>query len=336
MSVRLRTQNVMHRIATTLVSAALLIGPTAGIAMLGSASQEEPAPTGAVPESAQDEAPSGALAQLLATLAEEGVDLDLASGLVSVDAAVGVRSQLVEYLLVGPGGATHESLLYTRVTPSLLNAGLLALGASPGRNARWVEVEPEPVEVEPDPVDAAVDSANGASAESDADDRPLPARPRFRIVPPHGDGFYLYVAWREGDEVFFFRVEDLVANLDTGRSMQRAPFVFLGSRMATVAGMVRPLEREDGERPSEDEELFIADYERNLINLVYFRQGNTLLTASHGEGAREDVWAANIWNLPDTDQPLRLIFSRERLDSVPERLVEGLPLVVRPDEPARW
>ena len=258
------------------------------------------------------------------------MDLDLAGGLVSIEAAVGVRSQLVEYLLVGPGGATHESLLYTRVTPSLLNAGLLALGANPGRNARWVEVEPEaPGGAE----EGGSEAEAGDEAEADA---PLADRPRFRIVPPHGDGFYLYAAWREEDEVFFFRVEDIVANLETGRAMQRAPFVFLGSRMATVAGMVRPLERDGDERPAEDELLFIADYERNLINLIYFREGNTLLTASHGEGAREDVWAANIWNLPDTDQPLRLIFSRSKLERVPEGLVDGLPLVVRPDEPARW
>ncbi|QDU83677.1 hypothetical protein Pla163_07780 [Planctomycetes bacterium Pla163] len=319
----------MHPIATTFVSAALLLGLTAGPTVFAVDADQDPAPPTAVP--AQDEAPTGALAQLLATLSEEGVDLDLDGGLVSIEAAVGVRSQLVEYLLVGPGGATHESLLYTRVTPSLLNAGLLALGANPGRNARWVEVEPEP------PLGEAEGGSEAeAGDDGEAADAPLADRPRFRIVPPHGDGFYLYTAWREEDEVFFFRVEDLVANLETGRAMQRAPFVFLGSRMATIAGMVRPLERDEEERPADDEMLFIADYERNLINLVYFREGNTLLTASHGEGTREDVWAANIWNLPDTDQPLRLIFSREKLERVPEGLVDGLPLVVRPDEPARW
>ena len=34
---------------------------------------------------------------------------------------------------------------------------------------------------------------------------------------PTGDGFYPYVAWREGGEDFFFRVEDLIRDLDRRR-----------------------------------------------------------------------------------------------------------------------
>lgn len=276
----------------------------------------------------QDEAPvAGAasqqepFAELVASFAEEGVDLDLAGGFVSVEAGVGTREQLLEYLLVGPGGATHESLLYTLVRPSLLNAAFLALGADPGKNANWVEL---------------TDEEAAAAIADEPEGTPLPA---FRIVPPHGDGFYLHAAWKEGDEVYFFRVEDLVANLATGRAMRRAPFVFLGSRMATISGMVHPLHerREDDEAvPDADEEIFLADFERNLINLIYFREGNTLLTAVHGDENRQDIWAANIWNVPETDQPLRLIFSRTPLDRVPESLLPELPQVVRPEKPARF
>lgn len=260
-------------------------------------------------------------AALVASFAEEGIDLDIENGLVSVEAGVGTREQLIEYLLVGPGGATHESLLYTTVRPSLLNAAFLALGASPGKNANWVELTEE----------------EAAAAVADEPEGTPP--PTVRIVPPHGDGFYLHAAWKEGDELYFFRVEDLVANLETGRAMQRAPFVFLGSRMATIAGMVHPLhERRDGEEvvPGADEEVFLADFERNLINLIYFKQGNTLLTAVHGDRNRQDIWAANIWNVPDTDQPLRLIFSRTPLAQVPEGLVDALPQVVRIEKPSRF
>jgi len=259
-------------------------------------------------------------AELVASFAEEGIDLDLAGGFVSIEAGVGTREQLLEYLLVGPGGATHESLFYTTVRPSLLNAAFLALGVSPGKNANWVEL---------------TDEEAAAAVADEPEGTPPPA---FRIVPPHGDGFFVHAAWKEGDEVYFHRVEDLVANLATGRAMEREPFVFLGSRMATIAGMVHPLhERRDDETvPDADEEVFLADFERNLINLIYFKQGNTLLTAVHGDQNRQDVWAANIWNVPDTDQPLRLVFAREPLERVPDALRDALPKVVRPDKPSRF
>ena len=140
-----------------------------------------------------------------------------------------VRDELLEYLLVGPRGQGHESLFTTDSGPSHLNAGLLALGVEPGSNARW-DVTPE--------------------------------EPELRL--PAGDGFYVYAAWRERDETYLFRVDDLLSNLRTGRSMPRHRWVFLGSRFS---------------RPREDQpEVFVADHEGNLINIAFFFQGNTLLT----------------------------------------------------------
>ena len=240
---------------------------------------------------------------LRATLAAEGVGLDLEHGLVSIPVDVVVRNDLLEYLLVGPRGAMHESLFATPVRPSLLNAALLSLGVEPGRNARWEEVPRSP------------DQTPGG--EGDDDDPDGRARPDVRLVLPEGGGFWLYAAWREGDEVYFFRIDDLISNLDSGRSMQRHRWVFLGSKF---------------KRPRENEpEVFVADLEQNLICLSFFYQGNTLLTASLPECQIQTIWVANPWLVPPRDSRVELIFARDKLDRLPADVLARLPSVAPPD-----
>jgi len=216
-------------------------------------------------------APAGEEA-LKAALGEAGISFAPRAGLVAVPAEVLVREDLLEYMLVGPNGATHESLLKTTVSPALLNAALVGLGVERGVNARWAE---------------------------DA------------VQKPVGDGFLLYCAWREDEEVYFFRVDDLVSNLGTGRSMRRHRWVYLGSRFASLS-------------PGKPE-VFIAATEENLINLCFFYQGNTLLTASLPECVDQTIWVANSWLLPERGTPLTLIFSRDVLTSLPADLEANLP-----------
>ncbi len=226
--------------------------------------------------------------ELAATLAAEGIALDREAGLVSIGAEILVRDELLEYLLVGPRGQTHESLLVTTVRPSLLNAALLTLGVEPGTNARWSP-----------PTD---------------DGREQP------VVAPTGDGFELWLAWREDDEVYRYRVDDLVTNLSTGRNMPRHRWVFLGSRFASL-----------GEG---DEEVFLADVEGNLVNIAYFYEGNTLLTAALEACADQTIWVANAWLLPPRGSAVRLIFARDAFVSWPQGWSEGLPRHTRakPDD----
>lgn len=226
------------------------------------------------------------------TLAAEGIGLDLERGAVSLPATVLIREELLEYLLVGPGGAAHESLFTTRVRPSLLNAALLLSGVGKGQNARWVKPE-------------------GASESDDVADR--------KLVPPSGDGFYLYAGWREAGENFFFRVEDLIANLETGRTMRRHRWVFLGSRFASLR---------EGEP-----EVFVADVMGNLVNLAFFFGGDTLVTAALEECLEQTIWVANAWLVPPSEQPVRLFFTREPVSELVPEWIDDLPEVVVPAEP---
>lgn len=235
-------------------------------------------------------APQEGPAELRKALEQEGLVLDLEAGVLSVPAAVLIKNELLEYLLVGPNGAMHESLFLTRVRPSLLNAALLLCDVEPGRNARWEER-------------AGVDQRG---------------RPNRQVYPPAGDGFFVYVAWREAGETYFFRAEDLVRNLESGRSLRRHRWVYLGSRFLAL-------------KPGQPES-FLADVEGNLINLSFFFQGNTLLTSAVEECFEQTIWAANEWLLPERGQPVRLFFARTPLERLTPAWAAALP-EVSADEP---
>ena len=130
---------------------------------------------------------------------------------------------------------------------------------------------------------------------------------------PAGDGFLLYAAWREGDETYLYRVDDLIANLETGRSLQRHRWVFLGSRF---------VEREG-------ETYFAADQWGNLINLSFFYEGDTLLTGSIRACESQTAWLPNAWLLPPTGSKVLFVCARESLSELPPALAEALPVVER-------
>ena len=226
---------------------------------------------------------------LVAELGKQGVQLDPARGLASIGATVEVRDDLLEYLLVGPAGASHESVFRTDVLPSVLNVALLALGVERGTNASWFPKDP--------PVDDE-DLRNGISP--------------YEVTPPGGDGFYLYVGWREGGEVYFFRMEDLIRNLMQGRAMRRHRWVYLGSRMV-------PDDR--------GQEIFAADVYHNIINVSFFSEGYTLVTGALPECIEQTIWMANGWLVPERSSSVRIVFARELLATAPPGLLELLPEV---------
>ena len=75
----------------------------------------------------------------LLTLGELTIDLD--EGSVSFPAAVCLRRGMLEALVCKTGTKEHESVLSTTVSPSLVHAGLLSLGLTPGLPARWIDLQ---------------------------------------------------------------------------------------------------------------------------------------------------------------------------------------------------
>jgi len=285
----------------SLLAPAVLLAPlvVASLPVIGGCR----APSGAALAVGQDGAggDSGraqAEAQLVEAAAAEGILVDLERGVASIPVRVTVTEDLLEYLLTAPHGAMHETLFSTEVRPSALNAALLALGVRNGRNATWEELDPPPSDEE---------MRAGASP--------------YRVIAPEGDGFFLYVGWREGDETYFYRVEDVLSNLRDGRSMRRHRWVFLGSRFhAPNAG---------------DEERFVADVEGNLVNVSFFYQGNTLVTAALPECESQTIWVANPWMLPPPKSEVALFFARERLSAPPAGALAANRAVIDAGERSR-
>ncbi len=211
---------------------------------------------------------------------EQGLELSLRQGFVAFPVAVQVREDFLEYVLVGPAGAGHESIFMTEVKGSLIAAALISLGAEAGENASWTSKDPRPSDEE---------LASGVSP--------------FDVTLPSGTPLYLYAAWRTGDEVYWYRVEDLVRDLSTGRSMTRHAFTFLGSKFI-------PGGKDKGE-------VLAADVYQNLINVCFFRAGDTLLTAAVPQCVFQDIWTANAWLLPPAGSAVTFFIARERQVHLP-------------------
>mgnify|MGYP001306440055 CR=1 FL=1 len=271
----------------------LILALAFGLAFCGAvASFASPRPQRTAP--AQDGAPrelSPAELELQSRLAEQAVELDLAHGYCAFEVEVAVREDLLEYLLVGAAGASHESAFTTTVAPSVLNVALLALGVTPGRNADWTRKDPLPSQEE---LQAGVSP--------------------YEVRVPSGDGFYIYVGWRDGEEEFFYRVEDLIRNLASGQAMGRSPWVYLGSSQVPRTPKSPP-----------EDTVFAADVYRNLINVAFFREGFTLLTGAREECVEQSIWMLNAWLTPERGSKLTMFLARERLSGVAPHVRARLP-----------
>jgi hypothetical protein len=134
----------------------------------------------------------------------------------------------------------------------------------------------------------------------------------FDVVPPKGDGLHLYAAWREGDDTFFYRIEDLIRDLERGRTMRRHAWVYLGSRWVANRG---------------GEQVYAATAEGNLVCISFFSQGNTLLTAALPECVAQTSWLPNAWLLPPAGSDVLFVASRAPITEVPESLRDAIPTV---------
>jgi len=241
------------------------------------------------PQEPPGKQPDAAVVALQKALAQHDVWLEPGLGLCAIPARVLVRADSLEYVLCTRAGNAHESLFVTEAQPSRINVALLALGLQPGKNAVWTATEPAPTREEL-----------------------LAGMRAYSVTPPAGDGLLLYVGWKEGAELYFFRLDDLIRNLQSGRSMRRHNWVYLGSRSVRS--------REDPKQ-----ELFVADEEGNLVNLCFFEAGNTLLTGSLPECESQTIWVGNAALLPPTGEPVLFVLSRRALETCPKELLAHVP-----------
>ena len=128
------------------------------------------------------------------------IELDQEKRRVSFPAVFNMTEGMLEYVLVGSQGKTHESLLRTEVQPTQLHTAMLLLGVKPG---------------ERHPGDAPPSAIN-----SDY----------LRTAPAlKGDGVTIFLRWTVGGKETTCRAEDLIDNLETKTVAPAGDWTYNGS-----------------------------------------------------------------------------------------------------------
>jgi hypothetical protein len=213
--------------------------------LLGAACAQEPPPAPKPPADPK---------ALLEQLRDAGVQVDLERKTVSVPAVINQPADPIEYLLIQERGKTHEALCVTKVKPSLLNAALLLLGYSEGRNVSHREKVPRPSE-----------------------DELRAGAPLVDVIPPEGMPIWLSIAWQEAEQKEVrVPVEDLLVDLTACGPVTRASFIFLGGRFAPIYRNEPP--------------VYVADFEGNIVSNCYLVPENHLVTIRHERADDDQNW----------------------------------------------
>lgn len=229
------------------------------------------------------------LAEVRKQLQQEGITYDEKARTIAVKAVVNQPQDPIEYLLIHRKGKRHEAMFVTKSKPSVLNAALLMLGLKPGKNASYVEKNPPPTLEE---------VQNGADP--------------IVVTPPQGEPFWLTVRWRlppEGDQkegtLVEHCVEDLLLDRTTGKAAVDCSWIYLGGRMAALY--------------RDEPEVYVADFEGNLVSVCYLQPDNHLGTMAHAN-ARDDQnwWMTTLVPAPETE--VEVVFHRTMPPLQQERL----------------
>ncbi|MBM4062748.1 MAG: hypothetical protein FJ265_16885 [Planctomycetes bacterium] len=246
--------------------------------VLGACSQEPPKLEPKQQEPKQQEPkqqdPQALLKEMLAQFQKEGIEFDQKAQTVTMPAFVNRPEDLLEYLLIHRRGKRHEAMFYTKCKPSLLNGALLLLGLQPGRNAKAEEIVPAP---------SIEEIEKGAET--------------VKVTPPQGMPFWMTVHWQtpEGQRAEFC-VEDLLLDLSTQKPVVDCSWIYLGGRMAAIY--------------RNEPEVFVADFEGNLISTCYMYPENHLATISHQLGRdQQNWWFTN--KVPEPETEVRITFHRQ-------------------------
>ena len=119
-----------------------------------------------------------------------GVRIYAEKGMVEFPAAVNMDKGLLEYLIVGKTGKTHESLLRTRIEPYHLQIALLMIGLKGTNNPLAEQGDPR---------------------------------------KPEGDPVQVWIRWEHGGRTVKLRIERWVYNKNKNGPMQLTDWIFTGS-----------------------------------------------------------------------------------------------------------
>ena len=127
------------------------------------------------------------------------VQIDKNQSSASFPAKINQVEGSLEYLLVTPGGSTHESLLVTDVSPKQLHVAMLLLGAQTSKS----KSEPAPGQINADFL------------------RNAPA--------PEGHPVQITATWQDKERTLSTPVEDWILHTGLQRSAERGPWIYTGS-----------------------------------------------------------------------------------------------------------
>jgi hypothetical protein len=236
-----------------------------------------PAPPPAQPQSPPAMTPEAQklLDEVKAQFTAEGIVFDAKAQTVTVPAFVNAPPEPIEYLLIHKKGKRHEAVFVTAAKPSVLNAALLLLGLTPGKNASYVEKDPMPTLEE---VQKGVD--------------PL------IVTPPQGEPFWMTVRWKTPEgKVEHHCVEDMILDLGTQKPVTGCTWVYLGGRMARIY--------------KKEPEVYVADFEGNLVSICYLSPDNHLATMVHANARDDQNWWTTVL-VPPPETPVEFVFHKTR------------------------
>ena len=210
---------------------------------------------------------------------KDGITVDVKSRRVDVKGVI-IRDKQsaqypIEYVVVSEGGNTHEALILIKAKPSNINAALLSIGLEPGKTVSYKKRDPPPTQEE-------VDSGRETL---------------YEVVPPKGRAVYIYVKYNGWAERPIRFLEDLILDLRTGQPLERAGWVYVGSRFAEVLlGRDRVVK-------------YMADMERNVVACYLTGFGNAIFDINSADGINDALFDANREETPPMGSKITLIFS---------------------------
>ena len=215
-------------------------------------------------------------------LADEHIAVDAKAQTITIQAVMNQPPDPIEYLLIHKRGKRHEAVFITNSKPSVLNAAFLLLGFAPGKNATAKEKSPPPTLEE---------------IEKGADP--------MIVTPPQGQQFWITVSWKDAaGKPVEYCVEDLLVDLQAEDVVKNNEWIYLGGRMAQLY--------------KNEPEVFVADFEGNIISSCYMSPDNHLATMRH-ERARSDQ---NWWitkKCPEPGTEVEIVFWKQKPKIVVER-----------------